>query len=247
MNHAALNLLAFDTSTDHLSVAVQRGADGARFAHTGAGGAQSSATLIPTVQALLAQAGLQLRDLHAIVFGRGPGSFTGLRTACSVAQGLAWGAGVPVLPVDTLLAVAEAARQSHGAAPDGLRVLALLDARMGEVYTAEYAWSPADWQTLADAAVLPPEAVAVPPPSTLLAGNAAAVYAERLPAAVLALPRAEVLPTADALLNLAPALLAAGQAVPADQALPRYIRDKVAKTTQERADERLAQATAGLA
>ena len=241
MNHAALNLLAFDTSTDHLSVAVQRGADGARFAHTGAGGAQSSATLIPTVQALLAQAGLQLRDLHAIVFGRGPGSFTGLRTACSVAQGLAWGAGVPVLPVDTLLAVAEAARQSHGAAPDGLRVLALLDARMGEVYAAGYAWSPATgWQTLADAAVLPPEAVAVPPPSTLLAGNAAAVYAERLPAAVLALPRADVLPTADALLSLAPALLAAGRAVPAEQALPLYIRDKVAQTTAERAAAGLA-------
>ena len=241
MTNAAPNLLAFDTSTDHLSVAVQRGADGARFAHTGAGGAQSSATLIPTVQALLAQAGLQLRDLHAIVFGRGPGSFTGLRTACSVAQGLAWGAGLPVLPVDTLLAVAEAARQSLGTAPAALRVLALLDARMGEVYAAGYAWSPADgWQALADAAVLPPEAVAVPPAGTLLAGNAAAVYAERLPAAVLALPRAEVLPTADALLNLAPALLAAGRAVPADQALPLYIRDKVAQTTAERAAAGLA-------
>ncbi len=241
MNHAALNLLAFDTSTDHLSVAVQRGADGARFAHTGAGGAQASTTLIPTVQALLAQAGLALGELQAIVFGRGPGSFTGLRTACSVAQGLAWGAGVPVLPVDTLLAVAEAARQSLSTAPDSLRVLALLDARMGEVYAAGYAWSPADgWQALADAAVLPPEAVAVPPAGTLLAGNAAAVYAERLPAAVLALPRADVLPTADALLSLAPALLAAGRAVPAEQALPLYIRDKVAQTTAERAAAGLA-------
>ena len=241
MNHAALNLLAFDTSTDHLSVAVQRGADGARFAHTGAGGAQASATLIPTVQALLAQAGLQLRDLHAIVFGRGPGSFTGLRTACSVAQGLAWGAGLPVLLVDTLLAVAEAARQSLGTSPAALRVLALLDARMGEVYAAGYAWAPATgWQTLAEAAVLPPESVAVPPAGTLLAGNAAAVYADRLPAAVLALPRADVLPTADALLSLAPALLAAGRAVPADQALPLYIRDKVAQTTAERAAAGLA-------
>ena len=169
------NLLAFDTSTEQLSVAVQRGRDGQRFAHTGAGGAQASTTLIPTVQALLAQAGLALGELQAIVFGRGPGSFTGLRTACSVAQGLAWG-----------------------------------------------------------------EAVAVPPAGTLLAGNAAAVYAERLPAAVLALPRAEVLPTADALLNLAPALLAAGRAVPADQALPLYIRDKVAQTTAERAAAGLA-------
>ena len=152
-----------------------------------------------------------------------------------------WGAGLPVLPVDTLLAVAEAARQSLGTAPAALRVLALLDARMGEVYAAGYAWAPATgWQTLAEAAVLPPESVAVTPAGTLLAGNAAAVYADRLPAAVLALPRADVLPTADALLSLAPALLAAGRAVPAEQALPLYIRDKVAQTTAERAAAGLA-------
>jgi tRNA threonylcarbamoyladenosine biosynthesis protein TsaB len=230
-----MKLLAFDTSTEQMSVAVQRGADGQRFAHTGVGGAQSSATLIPTVQALLAQAGLGLGDLHAIVFGRGPGSFTGLRTACAVAQGLAWGAGVPVLPVDTLLAVAEAARQSQPAPHAARRVLALLDARMGEVYAAEYAFSPAaGWQALGDAAVLPPEALAAPPAGTLLAGHAAAVYDARLPAAVRALPRADVLPTAAALLDLAPALLAAGHAVPAEQALPLYIRDKVARTTAER-------------
>ena len=234
-----MNLLAFDTSTETLSVAVQHGAQ--VLEHSGPGGAQASTTLIPAIRALLAQAGLTFARLDAVVFGRGPGSFTGLRTACSVAQGLAWGAGVPVLPVDTLLAVAEAARQSLSTAPDSLRVLALLDARMGEVYAAGYAWSPADgWQALADAAVLPPEAVAVPPAGTLLAGNAAAVYAERLPAALLALPRADVLPTADALLSLAPALLAAGRAVPAEQALPLYIRDKVAQTTAERAAAGLA-------
>jgi tRNA threonylcarbamoyladenosine biosynthesis protein TsaB len=241
MNSGTDNLLAFDTSTEHLSVAVQRGADGQRFAHTGAGGAQASATLIPTVQALLAQAGLALADLRAIVFGRGPGSFTGLRTACSVAQGLAWGAGVPVLPVDTLLAVAEAARAAYPAPHDALRVLAVLDARMGEVYAAEFAWSPAvGWQTLADAAVLPPEALAAPPAGTVLAGNVPAVYDNRLPDAVRALPRADVLPTADALLTLAPALLAAGRAVPAEQALPLYIRDKVAQTTTERSAAGLA-------
>ncbi|MDO5692967.1 MAG: tRNA (adenosine(37)-N6)-threonylcarbamoyltransferase complex dimerization subunit type 1 TsaB [Pseudomonadota bacterium] len=236
-----MNLLAFDTSTEHLSVAVQRGGDGARFTHAGAGGAQASAALIPAVQALLARAGLALPDLRAIVFGRGPGSFTGLRTACSVAQGLGWGAGVPVLPVDTLLAVAEAARQHTAALPDwhgekeALRVLALLDARMGEVYAAEYAWLPAaGWQTLAVPAVLPPEALTTPPAGALLAGNAARVYEDRLPEAVRALPRADVLPTAEALLDLAPALLTAGQAVPAEQALPLYIRDKVAQTTAER-------------
>jgi tRNA threonylcarbamoyladenosine biosynthesis protein TsaB len=155
-----------------------------------------------------------------------------------VAQGLAWGAEVPVLPVDTLLAVAEAARLRQ-APPQDLRVLALLDARMGEVYAASYAWTPdGGWQALDEAAVLPPEAVAPPPAGTLLAGNAVRVYGDRLPAAMLALPQAEVLPSAEALLNLAPALLAAGRAVPAEQALPLYIRDKVAQTTAERESRR---------
>lgn len=235
------NLLAFDTSTEQLSVAVQRGGDGRRFTHTGAGGAQASATLIPAVQALLADAGLHLRELRAIVFGRGPGSFTGLRTACSVAQGLAWGVGVPVLPVDTLLAVAEGARAALATAPDALRVLALLDARMNEVYAAEYAWrDAAGWRPLSDIAVLAPEAVPTPGAGAVLAGNAFAAYADRLPAALQALPRIAALPSADALLNLAPALLAAGAAVPAEQALPLYIRDKVAQTTAERSAAGLA-------
>ncbi|MFT3778737.1 MAG: tRNA (adenosine(37)-N6)-threonylcarbamoyltransferase complex dimerization subunit type 1 TsaB [Ottowia sp.] len=227
-----MNLLAFDTSTEHLSVAAQR-ADGRRWQHQGPGGAQASAALIPAALALLAEAGLALGDLRAIVFGRGPGSFTGLRTACSVAQGLAFGAGVPVLPVDTLLAVAEAARQSHGAA----RVLALLDARMGELYSAAYAHGAGGWQPLRDMAVAPPEALAAPPgDGWVLAGNAfGAEYAGRLPPALRAWPRIDALPTAAALLGLAPALLAAGRAVPADQALPLYIRDKVAQTTAERA------------
>ena len=100
-----MNLLAFDTSTETLSIAVQRGAH--VLAHEAAGGAQASAALIPQALALLAQAQLAVADLHAIAFGRGPGAFTGLRAACAVAQGLAWGAGVPVLPIDTLLAMAE--------------------------------------------------------------------------------------------------------------------------------------------
>lgn len=229
--HAALKLLAFDTSTDAMSVAVAHG--DRVWTHTGAGGAQASATLIPAIQALLAQAGLTLAGLDAIVFGRGPGAFTGLRTACAVAQGLAFGAGVPVLPVDTLLAVAEAAR-AQLAPQAGLRVLALLDARMDEVYSAAYAWDGRHWTPRGELAVGRPEALALPDdaPGWVLAGNAFAAYGERLPPG---LPRLEVLPTAEALLRLAPALLAAGQAVPAEQAMPRYIRDKVAQTTEERA------------
>jgi tRNA threonylcarbamoyladenosine biosynthesis protein TsaB len=100
------------------------------------GGAQASTTLVPAILGLMAQAGLRFPELNAIVFGRGPGSFTGLRTACSVAQGLGLGAGegTPLLPVDTLLAVAEDARHRHGVR----QVVAMLDARMDEIYLANY-------------------------------------------------------------------------------------------------------------
>lgn len=225
-----MNLLAFDTSTDTLSIAVQQG--GQVHEHSGPGGAQASTTLIPAIRALLAQAGLSFAQLDAIVFGRGPGSFTGLRTACAVAQGLAFGArggqGVPVLPVDTLLAVAEQARAQHGCT----RVLATLDARMDEVYAAPFEWQDdaGHWLAPQDFGLSAPEAVAAQPGWTV-AGNARAAYGERLAPQA---PHVHALPTAAALLRLAPALLAAGAAVPADAALPRYIRDKVAQTTAER-------------
>ena len=226
-----MNLLAFDTSTDTLSIAVQHG-DGV-WQHQGPGGAQASAALIPAVRALMAQAGLTFDTVDAVVFGRGPGSFTGLRTACAVAQGLAFGAkggqGVPVLPVDTLLAVAEEARQQHGCT----QVVAVLDARMDEVYHARCEWRGSDhvWQTDADFGLGAPETV-LPPAGWTVAGNARAPYCDRLAPAA---PHVVALPTATALLRLAPALLAAGGGIPASDALPRYIRDKVAQTTAERA------------
>ncbi len=231
-------LLAFDTSTETLSVAVQGGSAPAQapLAHQSAGGAQASTSLIPAIHGLLSQAGLRLDELDAIVFGRGPGSFTGLRTACSVAQGLAFGAGVPVLPVDTLMAVAEEARSAAGFE----KVVAVLDARMDEVYSAAYQWAAGRWQQVGGFAVGRPETVDVAQ-GWALAGNAFAAYAQRLQAGA---PRAEALPAATALLRLAPALLAAGQAVPAAHALPLYIRDKVAQTTEERAAARAASTAA---
>jgi len=225
------SLLAFDTSTEVLSVAVRRG--DAVLARSGPGGAESSATLIPLVQALLAEAGLAIGQLDAICFGRGPGSFTGLRTACAVAQGLAFGAGLPVLPVDTLHAVAEEAHHAAGAA----RVVAVLDARMGEVYAAAHAFDGGAHPlgaAAAEARLLSPEGVAVPAGWTL-AGNAFAACGERLPQDA---PRVQALPTAAAILRLAPALLAAGAAVPPERAWPLYVRDKVAQTTAERAAAR---------
>ncbi|HEY0887524.1 MAG TPA: tRNA (adenosine(37)-N6)-threonylcarbamoyltransferase complex dimerization subunit type 1 TsaB [Ramlibacter sp.] len=224
-----MNLLALDTSTEVFAIAVQRG--GELLQHEAPGGAQASAAMIPAIQRLLAQAGLALPELDAIVFGRGPGSFTGLRTACSVTQGLAFGAKVPVLPVETLLAVAEEARFRAGAT----RVVALLDARMDEVYAAAYEWDGRAWQRHGEIALDAPQNVAVPS-GWAMAGNAFAAYGSRLPAG----QRIDALPTATALLRLAPALLADGQAVPAGGALPLYIRDKVAQTTAERAAARAA-------
>jgi len=219
-------LLAFDTSTEALAIAVRHG--DALFEHHGVGGALSSATLIPLVLQLLAQAGLRLDQLDAIAFGRGPGSFTGLRTACAVAQGFGFGAGVPLLPIDTLHAVAEEAHERFGAT----RVVAVLDARMDQLYTAHYAF---DGSTVtpeqAESRVLSPEQVEAPA-GWALAGNAFAAYGDRLPADVA---RHTVLPTAAAMLRLVPALLAQGRAVKPADAWPLYVRDKVAQTTDERA------------
>jgi tRNA threonylcarbamoyladenosine biosynthesis protein TsaB len=234
-------LLAFDTSTEHLSVAVLHG--DTLLAHNGVGGAQASTTLLPLIQQLLADAGLKLAELDAIVFGRGPGSFTGLRTACSVAQGLAFGARVPLVPVDTLLAVAEEARHAFGAQ----QVVAVLDARMDQLYAARYDFAAGGPLGAVDAPgghdeplLLSPEALEVPA-GWALAGNAFAAYGPRLAPATA---RHEALPTATALLRLAPALLAAGRTVPAAQAWPLYVRDKVAQTTEERAAIKAAAAAA---
>src|SRR5712664_494190 len=135
-------LLAFDTATERMSIALAHG--GQVHAREAVGGAQASATLIPAILALLDEAGLVLADLDAIAFGRGPGAFTGLRTACSVAQGLAFGANKPVLPIDTLLAVAEDARQGA----DRQSVWVVMDARMNEIYAAHYGYADGHWETL---------------------------------------------------------------------------------------------------
>ena len=254
-----MNLLAFDTGTDVMSVAVARtvGARVQQWQHTAAGGAKASTDLIPAILDLLRQADLRLGDLQAICFGSGPGSFTGLRTACSVAQGLAFGVNVPVLPVDSLLAVAEEARHAGLQAHAQGVVTALLDARMDEMYAATYAWDAGQWTELQGSALVKPEDLrqlspAVPAQKMqpwVMAGNVFAVYGERVaqgdPAGAGAL-RLQALPTACAMLRLAPRLLAEGKAVAAEDALPRYIRDKVAKTTAERAAEKAAtQAGAG--
>ncbi len=242
--------LALETSTDTLSLAVSRGTR--TWTHTSAGGALTSTHMIPQALALLREADLTLTDLQAVVFGRGPGAFTGLRTACSVAQGLALGANLNVLPMDTLLAVAEEARWNS--ATPVMRVLAVMDARMEQVYAAAYEFTPhADgelathsgdthvvpgtWRCVQTPELHSPESLYWPagwsPDSFIVAGNAGSVYAERWPLALTA-PHIMTLPTAAALVRLAPSAWAAGAAVPPEEALPIYVRDKVAQTTQER-------------
>jgi tRNA threonylcarbamoyladenosine biosynthesis protein TsaB len=174
------------------------------------------------------------------VFGAGPGSFTGLRTACSVAQGLAFGAGINVLPLDTLLAVAEDARSQLGA-PDALAVTALLDARMDQLYSASYMFESNKWRIRKGYSLISPEA-SESDVGDVLAGNVFAAYSARLP--MRHQRQVPALPTATAMLRLAPAMLAAGLAVPPELALPTYIRDKVAQTTAEREAAKLATAQA---
>ena len=224
------SLLAFDTATEHLSIAVA--VPGRVLTHEAAGGAQASATLIPSILALLAQAGVTLRELDAIAFGRGPGAFTGLRTACSVAQGLAYGAGKPVLPIDTLLAVAENAR----AGAEAFDVWVAMDARMDEVYAAHYRFEAGAWRVREAPMLTTPDALnarwQAQPPSCV-AGSALTAFGERLAlGAALRLP--DALPRAAGMVPLARALWAQGGAVDAAHALPLYLRDKVAQTTVER-------------
>jgi len=217
-----MKLLAFDTSTETMFIAVTNGQQ--TWQHMAEGGAKTSAALIPAIMALLKEADLTLQQLDAIVFGRGPGSFTGLRTACSVAQGLAFGAGgIQVLPINTLLAVAEEARFISGKVANVTQIQAILDARMGEVYVASYAYQDGVWQAKSDIKLCKADQLQVEAGFSL-AGNC-----------LDEANRTNALPTATAMLRLAPAMLAAGLGVAADQALPLYVRDKVAQTTAERA------------
>ena len=221
-----------------MTIALQIGDQ--TWSHEGPGGAQASSHLIPEIMRLLAAAGTTLGELDAIAYGRGPGAFTGLRTACSVAQGLAFGADKPVLPIDTLLSIAGALR-AQAAAGSADDVWVAMDARMDEIYATHcvYAGS-ADgggWQQPTAPCLLTPQALnalwhAAPPQR--VAGTALAVFGARLQCGA-ALQSPQALPDARAMLPLAAALWAAGGAVDAAHALPLYLRDKVAQTMAERA------------
>ncbi|MEP7140357.1 MAG: tRNA (adenosine(37)-N6)-threonylcarbamoyltransferase complex dimerization subunit type 1 TsaB [Caldimonas sp.] len=230
-------LIAFDTATERMSVALSH--RGRVFARSGEGGAKASTHLLPAIFDTLAEAGIALAELDAIAFGRGPGAFTGLRTACSVAQGLAFGADKAVLPIDSLLAVAEDARVEVGL--DG-RIWAVIDARMDQVYAAEYEHSAGRWSTRASPCLTSCEALSArwrDDPPQAVAGNAVEVYGPRLDSA--AAPRAPgATSNAAALLRLAGRAWREGEAVDPALALPVYLRDHVADTLVERQARRVA-------
>ena len=234
-------LLALDTSTDTMAVALA-GPAGVQC-HEGEGGARASATLLPRVREMLRAQGLRAAQLQAVAFARGPGAFTGLRTACAVAQGLAVGAGCPVVPVDSLMLVAEDAA-AWGATP-GDRVAVVMDARMGEVYAARLCWRgpapgcPTGWEVVQPPGLFAPSALAAWGPwLDEAAGWATGSGLPLLPPG--AWPqgvRARAGSSrAGALMRLTERLWAAGCVVQAHEALPLYLRDKVALTVAERAE-----------
>ena len=230
-NHRPPRLLALDTATERIAVAVVDGEQ--QWAADEAGGALASLHLLPLVYTLLERAGLALADLDAIAFGRGPGAFTGLRTASSVAQGLAFGAALPVLALDSLALVAEDAHAQHSS----VDIWVAMDARMDEVYAAAYHRDADGWQVVQAPALWPLAALNEAwqrEPPVCVAGSALDAFGPRLVTGA-ALRIAATPDRAAALARLARVAWLRGEAVDAALALPLYLRDKVALTTAERA------------
>lgn len=221
-----MKLLALDTATEACSVALwldgQVALDAVELTH---GHAQR---ILPMIDALLAAHDLRLTDLDGIAVGRGPGGFTGLRLAISVAQGLALGAGLPAVGVSNLAAVAQAVFDRDPAVDE---VLVCNDARMKEVYTALYRRGRGGLALLeGDERVLPPDAVAAPGQGAVGAGRGFRAWpqlAERLGSRLAYIDDA-LLPDAGSIVRLAAARLAAGEGVAAEALQPVYLRDNVA-------------------
>jgi tRNA threonylcarbamoyladenosine biosynthesis protein TsaB len=223
-------LVAIDTATEVCSVALlHAGAVSERAQVVGQG---HSECVLPMVQALLADAALALRQCDAIAFGAGPGSFTGLRIACGVAQGLAWGIERPVLPVSNLAALALAV---FDAQPQTRRVAATIDARMNEVYWAVYEQS--------DGLLIervPPSLSPLPSMADELAPHApeavggSALRLNGWPAGLGAARHDDCAASARHLLRLAERDWHAGRALAPALAAPLYVRDPVALTIDER-------------
>lgn len=221
-----MKILAIETSCERGSIALL--ASDALFERELVGQANHSAYLLPEVRALLADAGLRLQDLDAVAFGSGPGAFTGLRLACAAAQGLALGAGLGVLPVCSIAALA-----MQG---EGDRLFVATDARMNEVYFAAYERREGVLETRQVPRCAAPEAVTLPDGNWFALGSGLAAYpelAERFAERLCGVQSAAV-PRAGDVARLALPDVRRGALIAPELAAPLYVRDKVALTTAER-------------
>lgn len=229
-----MKLLVLDTSTEWCSAALWL--DGRVLARRVLAEQRHSSLLLPMVDELLREADIALRGLDGIGYGAGPGSFTGLRIACAVTQGLAFGADLPVVGVSTLESIAE----QTGAD----RVLTVLDARMAEVYWAAYERESDGWRAVSAPQLALPESVVVPAGGDWVgAGNGFAALGEVLRprlAAQLARIDDTLMPDAAAMAPLAACAFERGEAMDAALAAPIYLRDKVALTVDERRQKKSA-------
>ncbi|HDZ8838314.1 TPA: tRNA (adenosine(37)-N6)-threonylcarbamoyltransferase complex dimerization subunit type 1 TsaB [Aeromonas veronii] len=221
-----LKILAVDTATEACSAALLVGDK--LFSRWEEAPRDHTRKILPMVQAVLEDAGISLSDLDAIAFGRGPGSFTGVRIGISVAQGLAFGAGVPLIGISTLSAMAQGAYRLD----DAQQVLTAIDARMNEVYFGRYELIDGRMQLVGDEVVSEPAALV--DVRGKLAGRVTCVgtgfetYGETLSGLADELAVSQVrFPAAEDMLPLARAAWLAGEAVPVEQATPVYLRDKV--------------------
>lgn len=224
-----MRILALDTSTEYCSVALWQ--DDAVAERCELVGQKHSEVLMEMLDELLRENGVKLTQLDGIAFGMGPGSFTGVRIACGVTQGLALGANLPVAGVCTLQALAEGSGKT--------RVIAALDARMGEVYHAVYEKHDDVWTTLSEPCLCKPEdAPSVPGENWFGIGSGFATHGVALHARYAGQLRGvdgAAVPQAAAIAALGTAQFALGHGVDAAEALPLYLRDKVALKTSERA------------
>lgn len=223
-----MRILALETSTEYCSVALWQ--DGNSSCRSEQAGQRHSELMMRILDDLLCEAGIKLAQLDGIAYGAGPGSFTGVRIACGVAQGLALGASLPVVGVCTLQALAQAAGHD--------KVVAALDARMGEIYHAAYEKRSGNWVTICEPNLcLPHQAPQIPGSGWFGMGSGFAMYGEVLGnhyAGQIFASNHQAVPQASAIAEFSALLFAAGLGMDASQATPVYLRDKVALKTSER-------------
>jgi tRNA threonylcarbamoyladenosine biosynthesis protein TsaB len=219
-------LLAIETSTELASVALSAGE---RIISRDLSGVQThSQGLLPAVQELFVEAGVQLQQVNALAFGCGPGAFTGTRTACGVVQGLAFGLDIPVIPVVSLAIMAETVHMKLGSA----EMLCLLDARMDEVYWAHYSRQDGRWHELVAPCLSTFEVAldyAVSKKLQVVLGKGL-----DLPESYAYLECTKAEPHATFALEIARRAFELGLHFDAAHAQPLYLRNKVAQTTIER-------------